>query len=107
MELINHQENVCGLNVTIAIMDYTGCNNVKSVMISQGSVQRGLFHSLKFHAYQNDGNIHETTIGLDYNQLDIDGIVSIGKKINNTTILIESKSIIIIIIITKIIIIVV
>ena len=43
-----------GQNIIVAIMTYTGYNQEDSVMINQGSLDRGLFRSIFFRTYKDE-----------------------------------------------------
>jgi DNA-directed RNA polymerase II subunit RPB2 len=44
----------CGQNIIVAIMTYTGYNQEDSVMINQGSLDRGLFRSIFYRTYKDE-----------------------------------------------------
>jgi DNA-directed RNA polymerase beta subunit len=47
-EYLNVEENVCGENVIVAIACYDGYNAQHAVVVSEGSIKRGLFRTTEF-----------------------------------------------------------
>jgi DNA-directed RNA polymerase beta subunit len=81
-----------GCNAIVAIACYSGFNQEDSLVVSQGSVDRGLFNGCKFTYYKDDLEQREefgnpdaaTTTDIksgSYSKLK-DGIIKIGTKVN-------------------------
>ena len=83
-----------GCNAIVAIMSHTGFNQEDSIIINQGAIDRGLFHSLHFKGeveeecsiggeneqFENP-KLVDDVVGLkhaNYNKLDSDGVVAPG-----------------------------
>jgi DNA-directed RNA polymerase II subunit RPB2 len=109
LEYINKEEMPYGENTIVAIMCYGGYNMEDSVLINEGSLQRGLFNTTYFTGYEAHEEITESTdgivetkfaniesngdimgvkIGYDYSKLDKYGIIREGTIVNDKTILI-------------------
>jgi DNA-directed RNA polymerase II subunit RPB2 len=110
---INHDENVSGVNVIVAIMVYTGYNMEDAVLINQGALDRGLFRTTYYTTYEaheeSSKNAHTVTDkkftniereqgvigtkpGYNYSELDRFGIIRENTVINDKTILIGMTS---------------
>lgn len=51
---INYDDVPCGLNAIVAIASYTGYNQEDSILLNQGSIDRGLFRSTFYRTYKDD-----------------------------------------------------
>jgi len=109
LEYINNEEMPYGENTIVAIMCYGGYNMEDSVLINEGSLQRGLFNTTYFTGYEAHEEMNETTDGIietkfaniesngdimgiktgfDYSKLDKYGIIREGTIVDDKTILI-------------------
>ena len=109
LEHINHEENTYGINAMVAIMCFTGYNVEDAVLINEGALQRGLFHTTYFTTYQaheettkhahvttdlkftnieNETEVIGTKPGYDYSKLDSHGIVREGTEVDDKTVLV-------------------
>ena len=100
-----------GENALVAITTYGGYNQEDSVMMNGGSMQRGMFQTVYFHSYKMEeemidpatqlhtemvnvstNSAHRDSVkrkeGMDYEQLDGDGIVKVGALVTGTTVLV-------------------
>jgi len=100
-----------GENALVAITTYGGYNQEDSVMMNGGSMQRGMFQTIYFHSYKMEEEMidpatqlhteivnvstnaaHRDSVkrkeGMDYEQLDGDGIVKVGALVTGTTVLV-------------------
>ncbi|EZG56044.1 DNA-directed RNA polymerase beta subunit [Gregarina niphandrodes] len=94
MAYLRFRELPAGINCVVAIMTYTGYNQEDSLIMSQSSIDRGLFRSMFFRTYvaeeRQRGSLRieqfekpdpATAFGLkrgDYSKLDIDGLAEPG-----------------------------
>eukprot|EP01069_Polyplicarium_translucidae_P006596 Polyplicarium_translucidae@DN2988_c0_g1_i4.p1 len=97
MEFLRFRELPAGINAIVAIMTYTGYNQEDSLIMNQGSIDRGLFRSFFLRSYSAEekrqgsamSEIFEkpdpaVTYGLkrgDYSLLDRDGLVEPGSRV--------------------------
>ncbi|KAF8821363.1 Dna-directed Rna polymerase II RPB2, partial [Cardiosporidium cionae] len=97
MEYLRVRELPAGINAIVAIMCYTGYNQEDSLIVSQSSIDRGLFRSVFYRTYSNDekqqGSIMvesfekpnpDFVMGLkrgDYSKLDSDGLIEPGSRV--------------------------
>jgi len=109
LEYINKEDMPYGENTIVAIMCYGGYNMEDSVLINEGSLQRGLFNTTYFTGYEAHEEMSETTDGIietkftniesngdivgiktgfDYSKLDKYGIIREGTIVDDKTILI-------------------
>lgn len=109
LEHINHEENTYGINAIVAIMCFTGYNVEDAVLINEGALQRGLFHTTYFTTYQaheestkhahvttdlkftnieNETEVVGTKPGYDYSKLDAHGVVREGTEVDDKTVLV-------------------
>ena len=107
LEYINNEENPYGVNAIVAIMSYTGYNVEDAILINEGSVKRGLFHTTYYSMYEareesskvsgtvdsKFGNIEKNNVskikpGYDYSLLDDNGIVKEGTELDDSIVLI-------------------
>jgi DNA-directed RNA polymerase II subunit RPB2 len=100
-----------GENALVAITTYGGYNQEDSVMMNETSMKRGMFQTLYFHSYKMEEDMidpatqlhteitnvltssaHRDSVkrkeGLDYEQLDGDGIVKVGAIVSGPTVLV-------------------
>ena len=113
LKYINNEENPYGENTIIAIMCYSGYNVEDAVLINEGALKRGLFHTtyytsyqsheeknetndkitnIKFTDVQNDNTVVGTKTGYDYSKLDKYGLIKEGTEVDEKTILIGLTS---------------
>ena len=109
LKYINNEENPYGENTIIAIMCYSGYNVEDAVLINEGALKRGLFHTtyytsyqlheeinkknekitnIKFTDIQNDNTVVGTKMGYDYSKLDKYGLIKEGTPVDEKTVLI-------------------
>ena len=107
LEYINNEENPYGVNAIVAIMSYTGYNVEDAILINEGSVKRGLFHTTYYSMYEareesskvsgtvdsKFGNIEKNNVskikpGYDYSLLDDNGLVKEGTELDDSIVLI-------------------
>ena len=109
MEYINREEMPYGENAIVAIMCYSGYNMEDSILINEGSLNRGLFHTTYYSTYEtheeneqtsegevktafvcteSETNIVRTKMGYDYSKLDKYGLIREGTEIDDKTVLI-------------------
>jgi DNA-directed RNA polymerase II subunit RPB2 len=100
-----------GENAIVAITTYGGYNQEDSVMMNGTSMKRGMFQTVYFHSYKISeemidpatqlhteivnpltSSVHRETVkrkeGMDYDQLDGDGLVKVGTIVTGTTVLV-------------------
>jgi DNA-directed RNA polymerase II subunit RPB2 len=100
-----------GENPIVALMIYSGYNQEDSVLLNEGSLQRGLFSTTYYHSYDSSERMIDiaarthTEFGnpktnpkykdsvvlnpkYNYDLLDADGIIKTGVKITETTVLV-------------------
>ncbi len=107
---LHNEENNYGENVIVAIMCLNGYNVEDAILVNQGALDRGLFHTTYYTSYQtheersstgdNDQSVKaftqvgtDTSVvrllpGRDYSQLDSNGLIREGTPVNDQTILI-------------------
>ncbi|CAG8440093.1 18809_t:CDS:10, partial [Acaulospora morrowiae] len=94
MEYLKFRELPAGHNAIVAILCYEGYNQEDSIIMNQGSVDRGMFRSFTFKNYQENDKQKgmlkfeeimkptvENTVGLrlgSADKLDVDGVVAPG-----------------------------
>jgi len=107
LEYINNEENPYGVNAIVAIMSYTGYNVEDAILINEGSLKRGMFHTTYYSMYEareesskvsgtvdsKFGNIEKSNVskikpGYDYSLLDDNGLVKEGTELDDTIVLI-------------------
>jgi len=104
-----------GENAMVAITTYGGYNQEDSVMMNGSSMKRGMFQTVYFHSYKiteemidpatqlhtdivnplTSAAYRETVKrkeGMDYDQLDGDGLVKVGTVVTGTTVLVGMVS---------------
>lgn len=104
MEFLKFRELPAGQNAIVAILCYSGYNQEDSMIMNQGSIDRGLFRSLFFRSYMDQ----ERRIGMSvveefekptradtlrlkhgtYDKLDEDGLISPGVRVSGEDIII-------------------
>jgi len=100
-----------GENAMVAITTYGGYNQEDSVMMNGTSMKRGMFQTLYFHSYKGAEEMidpatqlhteiinpltsaaHRESVkrkeGMDYDQLDGDGLIKVGTMVSGTTVLV-------------------
>lgn len=91
MNMMHSKDIPAGQNCIVAIACYTGLNQEDSLLINQGSIDRGLFRSIIYKSYKDEEKRHNSAmvseferptkkvcVGMrqtSYKNLDIDGIV--------------------------------
>lgn len=103
MEFMNFRELPSGVNVIVAIACYTGYNQEDSLIMSQSSIDRGLFRSSFFRTYSDVAQTGRDSderfeapskggcLGMkhgSYDKLDIDGLAEPGNRVSGDDILI-------------------
>lgn len=104
MEFLRFRELPAGQNAIVAILCYSGYNQEDSVIMNQGSIDRGLFRSLFYRTYMDaekktgimsleefEKPTRETTTRLKhgtYEKLDEDGLVAPGVRVSGDDIII-------------------
>lgn len=104
MEFLKFRELPAGQNAIVAILCYSGYNQEDSMIMNQGSIDRGLFRSLFFRSYMDQ----ERRIGMSvveefekptradtlrlkhgtYDKLDEDGLIAPGIRVSGEDIII-------------------
>jgi len=103
MEYLKFRELPAGQNAIVAIACYSGYNQEDSVIMNQSSIDRGLFRSLFYRAYQDQEKMighsvveqfekptRADTLRLKhgtYDKIDEDGIVSPGVRVSGEDII--------------------
>lgn len=54
MNILGFNEHSSGFNITVAIMSYSGYNQEDSILINQGSIDRGLLQSTVYHSEKDE-----------------------------------------------------
>ncbi len=102
LEYLHFKELPSGSNVIVAIACYTGYNQEDSVIMSQSSIDRGLFRSVFYRTYNDHlkptKRFKETfevpSEGIaalksgNYNKLDVDGLICPGTRVSGDDIII-------------------
>jgi len=109
LDYINQERNPYGENVIVAIGVYGGYNVEDSILFNKGSVDRGMFRTTYFNAYENReestqvaGSLIDTKFcniekelnvmglkpGYDYSHLDDNGIIKENTQLNDKMIVI-------------------
>ena len=119
LEHVNHEGNPYGENAIVAIMCYTGYNVEDAVLINEGSLKRGLFHTTYYSTYEtheekgksqngeattekifanienlltNGTKVNGKRLGFEYDKLDEYGLVKEGTEIHDKIALIGMTS---------------
>ena len=98
-KLINYDDMPTGMNITIAILTYTGFNQEDSVIINRNSIERGLYNMYYYRTYEEtlEQNKNEIFINpdlqyrkndADYSKINTDGSIDKYKYINDNDIII-------------------
>ena len=98
-KLIKYDEMPTGMNITVAIMTYTGFNQEDSVIINKQSIERGLYNIYYYRTYEEvlEKNKNELFINPDlkyrkndanYSKLNDDGTINKYTYINDNDIII-------------------
>ena len=96
-----------GENPIVALMVYGGYNQEDSVLLNEGSLQRGLFATTYYHSYDSAEKMLDITARIhtelanpkskeglilnpkyNYDMLDADGIIKQGSEVTETTVLV-------------------
>ncbi len=98
-----------GENAIVAIISYTGYNQEDSVILNQGSMQRGMFHMSYYHSYTITSTMIDPALqshtefaslaemekhslkrkeGKDYSKLDENGIIRLNSEVTEDTVLV-------------------
>lgn len=109
LQYINHEEHPYGENVIVAIGVYGSYNVEDSILFNKGSIDRGMFRTTYFNAYEareessqvsgsvidtrftnieSEPNIAKLKAGYDYSHLDKSGLIKKDTYIDEKTILI-------------------
>jgi len=109
LKYINNEENPYGENAIVAIMCYTGYNVEDAVLLNEGALKRGLFHTTYYTTYEaheensknessvvdkrftnieNQTGVIGTKPGYDYSKLDMYGMIKEGTPVDDKTVLI-------------------
>ena len=108
LQYINDEKHPYGFNTIVAIMCYNGYNVEDAILINEGSVKRGMFHTTYYNmyeAYEETSEIGETKTNkiikpfydetnielnpkYDYNYLDEHGLIRENTPMDDTKILI-------------------
>ena len=108
LDYINHEENPYGVNAIVAIMSYSGYNVEDAVLLNRGSLERGMFATTYYSAYESkeeSETVAGTTIssqfmntddpavlsrkpGYDYSGLDVSGFLPVNTPITEKQIVI-------------------
>ena len=112
MNFLKFRELPAGQNLIVAIAVYSGYNQEDSLIMSQSSIDRGLFRSMFYRSYNEGlksegGQLLEAfekpkreELGLagnrvNYDKLDVDGFVSPGQKVADRDIIIGKTTLVI------------
>ncbi len=101
---INYNDMPSGVNAIVAVACYSGFNQEDSVILNQSSVDRGIFRSVFYRSYKDEENKKKNEIADEfckpnpvtvagtknnnYDNLDRDGLPTIGSVYKNSEILI-------------------
>ena len=104
MQFLRFQELPAGINAVVAIACYSGYNQEDSLILNQGSIDRGFFRSLFYRCYTDeekvvDRNSRERICKPDkektkmmrfavYDKLDVDGMIKPGTRVSGDDIII-------------------
>jgi DNA-directed RNA polymerase II subunit RPB2 len=92
-ECIHLNDMPSGINAIVAIASYTGFNQEDSIIINQGAIDRGLFHSFVFKTisieekkgsnscYEIIENHEHKEESYNYEKLDERGVIKIGQEL--------------------------
>jgi DNA-directed RNA polymerase II subunit RPB2 len=107
MRMLKMDELPCGTPVIVAIMTYTGYNQEDSVMLNQGSIDRGLFRTTAYETKRDEDKkthgevevrckpIEHKTRGMkfsNYSKLGADGLLPVNTRIENMDIIMGKVS---------------
>ena len=106
MTQLKLNELPAGLQIHVAIMSYTGYNQEDSVLVNQGSIDRGMFTSTIYHTEKDEdkniirdeiirckpdiANTRNIKMG-NYNKIDTDGFIPVNMLVENKDIYIAKK----------------
>ena len=112
LKYIHEEKHPYGSNVIVAIMSYNGYNVEDAILINEGSLNRGIFHTTYYNMYEtyeetSDIGIGETNTilsninneygvdvkpGYDYSYLDENGVIAEGTQMDDTKVVIGAVS---------------
>ena len=112
LNYIHEEKHPYGENVIVAIMSYNGYNVEDAILMNEGSLQRGLFHTTYYSSYEayeesssigmSDTNVVLKNIndeididvkpGYDYNHLNEFGIINEGVEMDDKKVMIGRVS---------------
>lgn len=103
LKYINNEEQPYGENTIVAIMSYTGYNVEDAILINEGAIKRGLFHTTYYTSYESheeSSSVNESSNDskfykfenkkrpqFNYNHLDNNGIIEEGTLVNEKSVL--------------------
>ena len=113
MEFMHRGEHPYGVNTIVAIMSYGGYNVEDAILVNEGAIRRGLFHTTYYSTYesretsssvQGDSDsyfmnirkedvVYSLKMGLDYEQLDDRGLAKEGTIVSEKTIVIGKATV--------------
>ena len=104
MEYLKFRELPAGQNAIVAILCYSGYNQEDSVIMNQGSIDRGLFRSMFYRVYQDaeeklsmgqvstfEKPTRQTVLRMKrgtYDKLDEDGLIAPGTRVSGEDVII-------------------
>ena len=112
LKYIHEEKHPYGSNVIVAIMSYNGYNVEDAILMNEGSLNRGLFHTTYYNMYEayeetstiGDGNTNtvlsnvtseygiEVKPGYDYSKLDDNGLIAEGEQMDDKKVVIGAVS---------------
>jgi DNA-directed RNA polymerase II subunit RPB2 len=85
LEYVNHEGNPYGENAIVAIMCYTGYNVEDAVLINEGALKRGLFHTTYYSTYETHeekGKSENGELTTEKVFANIENLLTSGTKVN-------------------------
>jgi len=104
MNIFKFNENSSGCMITVAIMCYDGYNQEDSILINQGSIDRGMFQSTIYHSEKDEDKTKNEIRGIpdvdktekikmgDYSQLNSDGFIPKDSLVPNRSVIMAKVS---------------
>ena len=112
LKYIHEEKHPYGSNVIVAIMSYNGYNVEDAILMNEGSLNRGLFHTTYYNMYEayeetstiGDGNTNtvltnvtseygiEVKPGYDYSKLDDNGLIAEEEQMDDKKVVIGAVS---------------